>query len=132
MFFSVCPDGFVYIGDDETRARDIVFEVLDETEPYSCYKIMDEPMNYLDARDACGELNIKAKVLTLDGLHEAERFTREFNETLGSSQSYLTSALHYEKGWHWMGASMFLKKLSLSYSKSRKIQFSQSISELDS
>jgi len=102
----LCPDGFVYIGDDETRARDIVFEVLDETEPYSCYKIMDEPMNYLDARDACGELNIKAKVLTLDGLHEAERFTREFNETLlGSSQSYLTSALYYEKGWHWMGAN---------------------------
>ena len=93
---------------------------------------MAEPMNYLDARDACGALNIKAKVLTLDGLHESERFSREFNETFGPSQSYLTSALFYENGWHWMGASMFLKKLSLSYSKSRKIQFSQSISELDS
>merc|ERR1711894_50725 len=101
----LCPDGFEYIGDDETRARDIVFEVLDETEPYSCYKIMTEPMNYLDARDACGALNIKAKVLTLDGLHESERFSREFNETFGPSQSYLTSALFYENGWHWMGAN---------------------------
>ena len=110
MNISVCPDGFEYIGDDETRARDIVFEVLDETEPYSCYKIMAEPMNYLDARDACGALNIKAKVLTLDGLHESERFSREFNETFGPSQSYLTSALFYENGWHWMGASKFKKK----------------------
>ena len=99
--FTVCPDGFVYAGDDETRARDIVFEVLDETEPYSCYRVMDEPMNYMDARDACAELDIKAKLLTLDGLFEAERFAREFNGTSSS----LTSGLFFEDEWHWMGAS---------------------------
>jgi len=97
----LCPDGFVYAGDDETRARDIVFEVLDETEPYSCYRVMDEPMNYMDARDACAELDIKAKLLTLDGLFEAERFAREFNGTSSS----LTSGLFFEDEWHWMGAN---------------------------
>ena len=56
---------------------------------------MAEPMNYLDARDACGALNIKAKVLTLDGLHESERFSREFNETFNFFQRILFKKLWF-------------------------------------
>ena len=59
-------------------------------------------MNFMDARDSCYELHTKARLLTLDGVYEPERFVKEFNDT--EEQSYLTSALYFENEWHWMGA----------------------------
>ena len=60
-------------------------------------------MNFMDARDACYDLHTKAKLLTLDGLHETFRFTKEFNDTEIDEQNLLTSGLFFQDEWHWMG-----------------------------
>ncbi len=128
---SVCPDGYAYVGDDnstQTSSRDVWMEEADRTETYSCYKIFKEPKSYLEATRQCQD--DKGQLVSLQNLNEAARLkvhffdegyydkdddhdddsSEEENDDREATDAaapvaILTSGLNLEGKWIWFGTS---------------------------
>ena len=111
-YFSVCPSGFTYLGDDETedgplsRSKRYWLEEIDRSPTYSCYKIQKAGNGLNEAWNKCEQLEGHLLALNNDGeawLRLASQFLKNFNH----NKTYLTSGFYFKdvEKWMWFGTS---------------------------
>jgi len=114
-----CPEGFFYAGEatsPETNVtRELEKEFVDKSPVYSCYKFIQEKVDFSQANAICSESN--AQLLSVDGILEQEiinsaKFTEKFPleivdmvEEEGNTPEMLTSGIELAPNrWTWLGA----------------------------
>jgi len=121
----LCPDGYHYAGEDtpknhtEGNLTGVAWEEkLHTTDPYSCYKIVEQELNRNISKvpfemsfnhlvDVCGD--DKAKPVALEDLEEADRLINLLIERgFEGSVSFLTSGMFFNdvNQWIWLGSNM--------------------------
>jgi len=115
-----CPEGFFYSGEveasDDDKSRDYI-EQIDKSPVYSCYKFIEEPVNFVSGSAACDEG--QAHLLSVDGISEElivnseqfrENFPKQISEQVESGNLsfpilFFTSGIQLaEHNWTWFGS----------------------------
>merc|ERR1712117_213653 len=103
----LCPDGYTYLGEDlpvtSLMAKSWVYEEVDRTDVYSCYKLVyDDKSNWLASTHKCWD--DEAQLVSLEVQAEMPRVA-DLRKNSGDL-SILTSAMRFSDGWYWVGSNL--------------------------
>lgn len=125
----LCPDGYVYAGEDtKSVTKDVWIEEADRSPAYSCYKIFNVKDTYFGASQTCQD--VEGQLVSLEDNQEISRLQttlmdkeeddedkddekhhdddhNDDNQVDLDKTSFLTSAIffYHESQWNWMGSN---------------------------
>lgn len=111
VYGRVCPEGFIYAGEDTIKLLGVSYEEVARSPVYSCYKVlgsvgsMSESFN--EALSACDDLD--ADLVAFEDAGEVQRVAEQvtIDPFFGSADYLMTSAMYFTdvEKWIWLGSN---------------------------